>query len=188
VQVEQKNAEQAASEATGSGSSDFIGWKLQTLLAEYARLKDEIFSHKASQQTILNFIIALAAAELAALTRLPWGPAGWLSLEGLLLLPIPFGLLGMYHSGYTMRIHKLGRCIDGELRVKLESIAGSGTLRTESYLPISSPLGLRKAQVDGRLVYLSLLGLKAFPQVLPLVTYCALKTGACNGGSCRLWH
>lgn len=175
--MEQQNAERPTSERTESGSSEVIGWRLQTLLAEYGRLKDEIFSHKSSQQTILNFIIALAAAELAALTRLPWGLAGWLSLEGLLLLPIPFGLLGMYHSGYTIRIHNLGKYLDGELRVRLESIAGPGTLRTESYLPISSPLGIWKAHLDGRLIYLSLFGLKALPQVLPLIAYCAVKSG-----------
>jgi hypothetical protein len=173
--VEQENTAKSG-ESRDALVREATAWKLQVLLAEFGRLKDEISSHKSSQQTILNFIIVLAATEIAAMTRIPWDrAAGWLSLEGLLLIPIPFGLLAMYHSGYTIRIHKLGAYIDSELRAKLESIAGDGTLRAVSYVPITSPLGIRRANLDGRLVYVSLLGLKALPQLLPILAYFALK-------------
>lgn len=151
--------------------------KVQVLLAEYERIKDEIFHHKTTLQTILNFIIILGAAQLGILGQIFLSSSMPQSLiEKLLLItPIPFALLSLYHSGYIIRIHKLASYMDGELRSKIEAIVGEGTLRTHSFYPISNILALRKSSIDGRITYLALFGLKILPQMLPLIIFFCIK-------------
>lgn len=151
------------------------GERLQVLLAEYERIRDEILHHKTTQQTVVNFIIVLIAAEVAFFaqssvnTQLVQYPAL------LLLLPLPFAFLGLYHSAYTIRIHKLADFMDGELREKIEAVVGPGALRSRSYVPTRHIFLLAKAARDGRLTYLSLFGLKCLPQLVPLAIVLSLR-------------
>lgn len=146
--------------------------KLQALLTEYGRIKDEIIRHSATQQTILNFVILLLLAEMASLAQMfmmDLQPPPPLILNLLLIAPIPFALLSLYHTSYTMRIHKLASYMDGELKEKIEKIVGEGTLRTRSFNPTPNILVLPNSLPDGRISYISLFGLKALPQLLPLI-------------------
>lgn len=151
--------------------------RLQVLLAEYGRIKDEIIRHTTTQQIILNFVILLLSAEIAALSQIflmvTQQPQPLLNL--LLIVPIPFAFLALYHSSYTLRIHKLGSYMDGELKEKIETIVGEGTLRTRSFYPTPNILALPKALPDGKMAYLALFGLKALPQLLALITYVSIK-------------
>ncbi len=152
--------------------------RLQALLAEYERIKDEIIRHATTQQTILNFVILLLSAELAALVQIflmLTQPSRPLLVNLLLIIPIPFALLSLYHSAYTLRIHKLGSHMDCELREKIETIVGEGTLRTRSFCPTPNILALPKALPDGKMAYLALFGLKGLPQLLALITYVSIK-------------
>ena len=160
-----------------------IQLKLQVLLTEYERIKEEIFHHKTTQQTILNFIIFLISAEIAGLLQIFLSPSqlsGRLVGYLLLVVPIPFALLSFYHSAYTIRIHKLASYLDAELREKIETIVGKGTLRVRSFYPTPNILALFKSSLDGKMTYLALFGLKALPQLLALITYLSIKVSVWN--------
>jgi len=152
--------------------------RLQVLLVEYERIKDEIIRHTTTQQIILNFVILLLSGEIAALAQIflmvTQQPQPLL-VNLLLIFPIPFAFLALYHSSYTIRIHKLGSYIDGELKEKIETIVGEGTLRTRSFYPTPNILALPKALPDGKMAYLALFGLKALPQLLALIIYVSIK-------------
>src|ERR1700722_20779853 len=69
--------------------------------------------HKQTQQTILNFIFIIVGIELAALPQIGHLDNG---ITGILLaVPVPFALLSIYHSAYTMRIHRLPGAFVGGL-------------------------------------------------------------------------
>ncbi len=144
------------------------GERLSVLLAEYQRVRDEILHHKSTQQTVMNFIILLAAAEVAMFSQIVERGFDARYTTVLLLLPLPFALLAVYHSAYTARIHVLAEYLDGDLRHKLEHIVGDGALRAKSYYATRNVLGLRHARSDGKATYLALLGLKSLPQIVPL--------------------
>lgn len=152
--------------------------RLHVLLTEHSYIQNTIFHHKTTLQTILNFIILLIAAEIALFTQLAGKPLGAEYTNTLLLLPIPFTLLAIYHSAYTIRIHKLAAYLDNDLRGRIENIAGSELLRQRSFQGTRHILDLPRANLDGKMTYLALLGLKVLPQVVPLAVCLSLGVGS----------
>lgn len=160
-----------------AGESTLAESQLQVLLAEHQRVRDEILHHKSTQQTIVNFVILLVAAEIALFSQVVEKGFDARYTTVLLLLPVPFALLAIYHSAYTARVHKLAEYIDGELRDKIERIVGERTLRTKSYYATRNILDLRHARPDGKATYLALMGLKSLPQIVPLAVCVSLGVG-----------
>lgn len=142
--------------------------KLKVLLAEYERVIKEVITHKSTQQTILNFIIGLAAAEIGLLAKFMEKGFDARYMVMMLVVPVPFGLLALYHSAYTMRIHNLAGYMDGGLRKKIEMLAGSGVLEAPSYHATRNVFALHRATKDGQFTFLALMGLKVVPQLIPI--------------------
>lgn len=150
--------------------------QLEVLLNERNKIHAEVLSHKATQQAVLNLMIVLIAAELAAFSQVS---ATFAHIQLILLLvPIPFALLATYHSGYTARIHHIAAYLDGELRQKIELRTSDGLLCGQSYQPIRNPVEFKRARPEGRMICIALLGLKSFPQIVPLAIWLGSNQGA----------
>lgn len=148
--------------------SDSIDLQIQTLLAEYVRVQEDIRHHKTTLQAIMNFIVIILVG-LAALLPAISEQKQLSSIP--LLMSVAVAFLAFYHSAYVIRIHQLAQYVDRNLSLKINGLLGADVIGRYDWTATPSILSLRRSRTDGRLTYAAVAGLKFLPQVSCLVAY-----------------
>lgn len=170
---------------------EIVGKKVDVLMAEMTAVRNEINTTKETIHSILNFFFILISAEISLFVSV-WDSVFTLTNPlirlFILLIPILFFCLSIYHSECVMRIHTYITYVDSTIRNKIGTLLGDPLLNNQSKFPTKTVFGVfHKSPMAAKLGYLSKLGIKIISMLLPILFYIYTIRSNCMPMSIYEW-
>lgn len=152
-----------------------IDKKIDVLMNEMSAIRSEINTSKETIHSILNFFFVLIGAEVSLFVAI-WDSSIDFSNIFIrlliLIIPLLFMCLSVYHSECVIRIHTYSNYVDSSIRDKIQELLGDPLLNAKSKTPTKSIIDVfKKCPLDAKLGYLSKLGIKTISMLLPILFY-----------------